>query len=189
MNFKSLLLSLLFILSPLSSAVADAPKVAAAVKTIKNKTPHEINTDEKALAFCKSHKNSFIAIIWPRAINYAGWIQKQLSAKGEVIYKKDFTLNNKGPYLFYKNAHRKINDSTIRNALSHYFKNMIPPYKCAAIVFESKESLPELVKLKEKIRNYVGIGYWSIHIVDNHKETIELGEWVLDDTILNKINA
>lgn len=129
----------------------------------------------------------FIAIVWPRGITYLDWIKNQLGTLGKVVYVKDFTLNNKGAYQFYKNAHRSFGDTKIHKALHHYFKNILPPYQCAAIVFDTTACVNEIQKLKEKIRSYIGQGYWSIHTVDNHQETIELGEWVFDEKIMRKL--
>jgi len=139
------------------------------------------------LEYLNLTQNNFLAIIWPSAnkkINYVESFEN-------IIYEKKIKLNPLGAQNFvaqvYK-EHRWVGDfkNGYGGAISKVretFKN----YSYLHIIFFKEQDFKNVINLKEKLRELFGIQKASIHITDNDKETLELGNIILNDNSINFI--
>lgn len=150
-----------------------------------------LRSDEEALFFVQQQENSYIAIIWPRAMNAQKYIRNtlELCAGAKIVYVKDFYLTETGVCNFFKNAHRHASAAYLERAMQNYLLDVSPPYHLQAVLLECNRGINALTECKKSIRKKVGIGFWSIHINDTYLQTIEMAEAVFDDSILKLYNA
>lgn len=145
--------------------------------------------DAEARAYVASHKNTYIAIIWPRAIDKYEGMRAILASHATIVYERPFKLKNYGPAVLYSLLHPGFWFDKIMKHMENYIPVGMPqPYHLCAILFETDASLAEIIAWKQEIRNYAGISYWSIHINDTYAETCEAAELVFDQDMIWKMN-
>lgn len=134
-----------------------------------------LKTDAEALAYCEKTPNTYIVIVWPKGYSHLGYITKKLNQHGSVKYVKKLVVNKSKMFVLYRDVHANMSRANAKK----YFK----PYTAAsereslpiaALVFHTDASLPEIIALKRVIRDFIGEGFYSIHINDHYKpETLE----------------
>lgn len=145
--------------------------------------------DKAALDYCLNHENTYIAIIWPRAVDHLEGMKEILATCGTLLYEKSFELIQDAPIWLYETAHPGFHPEKLKKHIKNYIPaDMYAPYQFYAILFETDKCLADIVLTKQKIRDYVGISYWSIHIDDFHYESTTLGRLVFDKKELKSIN-
>lgn len=145
--------------------------------------------DEMAHAYCCNHSNTYIAIIWPRAIEKVEGMKKVLAKHVTLLYQKSFELYADGPILLYQIAHPGFFHTKLKKHIKNYIPDGTPePYKFQAILFETDKSLSDIIQFKQEVRDFVGISYWSIHINDFYNETIDMAQLVFNDSMIRQIN-
>lgn len=142
--------------------------------------------------YCMLNPNSYIAIVWPKAIGKDDEIRDILNSFGRVYYEKTISLHNNGPINLMKVVYAdtpwignwKDGYSGAVSAASDYFDgNGI----VRIFVFESL-SLDHVLQAKTKIRSLFGIGNYSIHINDSHDETVKISQTLLNDNSIHFLN-
>lgn len=155
--------------------------------------------DAIALEYCVHHKNSYVAIVWPRAIDQIDLIKRMLGSCGRLLYEKHFELKNNAPVLFFQMIHPEIfgnaikpkltgkyNDVFMKNYIPHYLS---PPYKFCVILFDTKKTAAEVIDCKHAIRRALKISFFSIHINDSYLESIAAANVVFNNAKITTINA
>lgn len=153
--------------------------------------------DALALEYCQKHPNTYVAVVWPRAISYLPQIKKALSGCGTLLYQKNFNLFNNGPSLFFQLIHPEIFHGRIQDRLEgkyeQFIRNYIPygmqmPYRFCVILFESQRSVSQILKCKYAIRQALKMSFFSIHINDSRQEALAAAQVVFDDEAIARIN-
>jgi cellulose synthase/poly-beta-1,6-N-acetylglucosamine synthase-like glycosyltransferase len=148
--------------------------------------------DAVVTEYCRINKNSYVAILWPKAVGSDREIRDALSSVGRVYYEKKVTLRRNGPANFMKlvyGQHHWIGswaDGYLGavGAAGAYFGG-----KTDIRVFVFDAASPELVlKAKRAIREFFGIGNYSIHINDTHEETIAVSQALLNENSVHFLN-
>jgi hypothetical protein len=190
---NKLLFSQLFLLVSFFSFAEKSAKILDEslwrLASATSKPVNNANLDKIALHYCQNTGNTYVAIIWPRAIEHLEGMKEILSTAGKLIYQKGFELRNDAPILLYELAHPGFYPEKLKKHIKNYIPmDMAAPYQFYAILFESDKCLAELTQIKQVIRDYVGISYWSIHIDDYHYESLNMAHLIFQDDELNKIN-
>jgi hypothetical protein len=145
--------------------------------------------DIAACKFVEYANNVYVAIIWPAAIGK----DKELdSIFKRIVYKKNIELNPNGAHNFISQVYfeedwigtSKDNFSGAKNKLVECFKVFSP---VRVIAFQA-ESLKEVFRIKEKIREMFGVGKHSVHITDNKQEAIRISRIVFNNNSIDFLN-
>lgn len=140
------------------------------------------------LKYIELKSNIFLALIWPSAnkkINY-------LKSFSNVIYEKKFKLNQNGAHNFLAQVYKEqkwigsfengYGGSYVK--LSQSFKNFSPVHA----IFFHHDSIEEVNKIKNDLRNKFKIKKSSIHITDNDNETLDLAKYILNKNSIHFLN-
>lgn len=152
------------------------------------KSPSNQELDALAQHYCKQHTNTLVTIIWPRAQENIETIKAIMEPNCTLIYQKGFSLENDGLKYLDHFAHKSKTVKEIhQHAILYGPADIIPPYKCYAILFETDMKSSDVRAMKKEIRNKVGSTYFSIHIDDRNRQSQRLAEKVFDDSVLDAI--
>lgn len=152
-----------------------------------------LKTDAMALHFCKEHKDTYIACLFPVVAHYHHEVEKLLASAGTIVYTKEVVLCNNGPFHFikkiYKGEHwlgnKENNFAGAQLAVHYKFAHNTAPMQ--VYLFQC-ESLQQVVAIKTKIRTLCKVGNAAIHINDTHQETIDLSLIVFDEKSIHQLN-
>jgi hypothetical protein len=145
--------------------------------------------DAVVAEFCRLNGNSYIAIVWPKAIGRDQEIRNALNAAGRVYYEKRISLYRNGPVNLMKvvyGHHSWIGSwsdgySGAVGGAAKYFEG---DGDVRIFVFDCPS--PSLVlKAKSDIRALFGIGNYSIHINDTHEEAVTLSQMLLNENSIH----
>ena len=144
--------------------------------------------DAAANTFIKYAKNVYIAIIWPSAIGR----DKELHAiLDRVVYLKNVKLNRNGAHNLISQVYFgedwlgsvKDNYKGSDGKLIKCFKSFDP---VKFIAFQSTDE--EVVKIKQRIRSLFNLGKHSVHITDNHSESLRVSRLAFNDNSIHFLN-
>ena len=185
MKFSRLLLCIFTVIAIPSAIYSDSSYTQAVAEVAKKE-----KRDRKARSYVYQNTDTYIAVIWPRGISHLDGIRDILSQFAPIIYEKDFTLDKYGPVLLYQVCQLGISPASAEKKIKNDYllPGMIGPYQFHAFLFQTKKQLREIVEVKQKIRDYVGCSYWSIHIDDNHSETQKLADALFVNPVINFMN-
>lgn len=138
--------------------------------------------------FIERSNDCYIAILWPSAKPNS----KVDEILGKVVYKKKITLSQQGAHNLLSIVYR--GESWLGEGKNNYPGVIGKQQYC----FSGKEEivlyafqaddLNSVLSKKEDIRQIYGIGKHSIHITDNHLESIEVAQTLLNENSLFFIN-
>jgi ankyrin repeat protein len=140
-----------------------------------------LHDDKSAHEYCNINSFTRMAIIWPRAVAKAEGIKNILAQCGPIVYEKKFELFNAGPRNLFLTAHPGWKDD-VESSMREYVPEDLPmPYHFLALMFATNKSLAQVVKIKQQIRDFAGLAWWSIHIDDTHEESVNLAQLLFVD--------
>lgn len=141
-------------------------------------------SDAATIEYCMKHKKTYVAVIWPQGIAHADMIKKSIAKLGTIINTKTIMLNKKGFFLLYHNLHPRMTLATAERLFKPYLPHSLPSVSpCMAIVFDTSQTLEEIIEAKAALRALLGKSYYSIHINDQHFQTIEAAQLFFDPEI------
>lgn len=153
----------------------------------KDRGLNEKYLDLMSLKYVQNKKKLFLACIWPRACDEDKRKQaiNVIKENGKIVYEKDVIFSAHGMHNFmiqvygeqewtgnYQNHHKGI-----KAKLDACFADG----KSTKTVLFHCDSLDNVIRIKDKIRNIFKIDKHSVHITDNDKET-----QMLSNVIYNK---
>jgi len=140
------------------------------------------------LKYIELKSNIFLALIWPSADKKINYFQ----SFSNVIYEKKFKLNQNGAHNFLAQVYKEqkwigsfengYGGSYVK--LSQSFKNFSPIHA----IFFHHDSIEEVNKIKNDLRNKFKIKKASIHITDNDDETLDLAKYILNKNSIHFLN-
>lgn len=148
--------------------------------------------DAMALEYCKLNKNSYVALVWPRAVGRDEEIRTILETFGTVYYEKKVRLYKYGPCNLIKLVYDgepwlgdwyNSYEGAVK-AVSKYFEGA---GAVRVFVFEAPH-LADVIEAKKRIRSMFGIGNYSVHINDSHRQTLMMGQALLNDNSIHFLN-
>jgi len=145
--------------------------------------------DASACEFIENSKNVFLAVIWPTAVGKDNQINQLIK---NVVYEKNVKLNINGAHNLLSNIYYreewignvKDNFKDSQGKLVECFKSFGP---IRFIAFQSN-SIDEVKKIKEEVRCLFNVGKHSIHITDNHTETLRVSRMVFNENSIHFLN-
>lgn len=138
--------------------------------------------------------NLYCACIWPIASNQDKLkkVKAVLEKKTNIVYEKEVFLNSNGLRNFLLQIYGKQNwIGNLENNFSGIFgklNDIQKPYASIKVCIFEKESLNEVLIIKDEIRSIFKIGKHSIHISDNSDETHEMCELLFNQNSLHHLN-
>ena len=185
MKFARLLLCILTVIAVPSGVYSDSSYSKVVAKKAKRE-----NRDRKARRYIYEHEDTYVAVVWPRGISHLKGIRDILSQFAPIVFEKNFSLSNYGPILLYQVCQLGIWPIKAENMMvNNYLSGMTSPYRMHAFIFQTNKSFDQIINIKQKIRDYVGISYWSIHTSDNHFETKKLADVLFVDSLLEYMST
>ena len=145
--------------------------------------------DAVVTKFIEYANNTYIAFIWPTAQGHDKEIEEIVP---RIVYKKEIKLNPNGAHnllsqIYYGEewlGRVEDNFSGSKGKLVECFTNFNP----VRIVVFQEDSLNNVLKIKDKIRNIFNIGKHSVHITDTKEEAIRASHIVLNDNSIHFLN-
>ena len=145
--------------------------------------------DIVATKFVEYADNVHMAFLWPTALGHDEKIEDVLQ---NIIYKKEMPLTPNGAHnllsqVYYGEEWLGCVEDNFRGSegkLVECFKSFAP---VRVIAFQAN-SLDEVFKIKQKIREIFNIGKHSIHITDTKEEAIRLARIVFNDNSISFLN-
>lgn len=145
--------------------------------------------DKIALEALFNKDNIYVACLWPKMGNYKkrSLAIDLLEKKYKILYTKEMTmsLNDLSMFIYeiYKEqdwvGNEDNNFAGARNKATFcYAKNSLVKF-----VFFQADNLNNVLALKDEIRDIFNFGKHSIHITDNHKETIDIANLILTEKV------
>jgi len=144
--------------------------------------------DNRALEYCKLHKNLYITIVWPRAIEHLDQIQEGLSALGSIIYTKQLILKNNGPHIFLQHINEKSKKPDHHYNLHFNYDIQIKEFPIGIILLQSDKKIEEIRVIKDAVRDQVGMDKRSFHIDDTPEGTLETAQMVFVKNSIDFMN-
>jgi hypothetical protein len=152
------------------------------------KVPREI-LDIVATKFVEYAENTFVAFLWPAAQGFEKEVEKAIP---NIVYRKKITINSNGAHNLLSKIYlgekwlgsRENNFSGSQEKLRGCFPNFSP---VRVIVFQA-DTLKEVIKIKDDVRNIFNVGKHSIHITDTKEEALAVVKMVLNDNSLHFLN-
>ncbi|ONI42135.1 hypothetical protein AN640_07620, partial [Candidatus Epulonipiscium fishelsonii] len=149
--------------------------------------------DYMILEYCKFKSNTYFICVWPivnkQKLKY---IEKYIKHRTKIVYKKKINLNYNGLKYFiiqiyshqswigsiddkYKGTKSKVRDCFSEGSSLYGYVVEI-------------DNFNDLLELKQVIRQLMELGNNSIHSSDNQKETIEMGQILLNNNSIHLLN-
>ena len=155
--------------------------------------------DEEALAYCASHNNAYISILYPRKQhNKAAGIRTIFKEFGSIIYEKNIVLFDHGPLNLVRIAYQtqswigdySNNFAHARLSVKRRFRvvNKDGSYTVKVVLFLCT-NLERVRQCKKKLRALIGQGSHAIHINDTHEETMTLAQTVFNNNSVMFLNC
>lgn len=147
--------------------------------------------DAMALEYARLKNDIYMVIVWPTAENHESELQAILNKYGEIVYRKNVSLNSNGMVHLVKQAYRKeswlgsyANDfEGARNKARWCYKE---PGMVRVFLLESDQ---DLIAMKDEIRDVFQIEKHAVHINDTKEETLELAELLFNHNSINWMNS
>lgn len=145
--------------------------------------------DAVVTKFVQFSSNIHIAFVWPTAIGNDNKIEEIIP---NIVYRKDIQLNPNGAHnllsqIYYGEEWLGSIENNFRGSqgkLVECFRSFDP---IRVIAFQT-ESLNDVLKIKDDIRDVFNVGKHSIHITDTKDEAIRTARIVFNDNSIHFLN-
>lgn len=145
--------------------------------------------DVAAMKYVEYADDLYIALLWPAAQGHDDAIEKIIP---NIVYRKEVKLNPNGAHnllsqIYYGEewlGNIKNNFRGSQGKLVECFKTFNP---IRIVVFQT-DSLNEVLKIKDRIRDVFNIGKHSIHITDTKEEAIRTAKVLFNDNSIHFLN-
>lgn len=142
------------------------------------------------LKLVESGEDFYLAFLWPSGKD--NW-DRSLALFDNVAYRKSLvlTLNGALNLLYECYGHMDWvggggdNFSGLRQKLIECFPGL---FEVELIVFQNRNGVDSVRKIKEAVRDINGIGFSSIHITDTKEEAFRIGSFLLNENGLHYLN-
>lgn len=154
--------------------------------------------DHMAYKYITMHDDVHCACIWPIASKVERSSEKQrvmehrMEQEGRIVYKKRLYLNYNGIRNFMIQVYSGFEwmgeiDSHFKGAKGYAdqcYRTDTPMYLYVLQI----DTIQHTLDLKSEIRKLFGIGNLSIHISDEQKEAVQIGQMLLNDNSVHYLN-
>jgi hypothetical protein len=145
--------------------------------------------DAVVTKFIEYASNVYIAFLWPIAVGHDKKIEEIIP---NIVYRKEIKLNPNGAHNLLSQIYYgedwigsvKDNFRGSQGKLVECFKSFDP---IRVIAFQA-DSLDEVLKIKDNIRDVFNVGKHSIHITDTKEEAIRTARIVFNDNSIHFLN-
>lgn len=143
--------------------------------------------------YCKYKSDTYIIVLWPRAKGYENEVESIIKDTCEVVYKKDkiklsynglrnFIVQAYATHHWVGNIEERFKGATPQIQGCYDKDGMIVTYVLQC------DSLEDILRVKDKIRDLYKIGNYSVHSTDNQVETITLANLLLNNNSIEFMN-
>lgn len=157
-----------------------------------------VDNDIDAVEFVRTNGNSFIATVFPLVGNeYDGQIYDMFNSYGQVVYRKviqNITLNGVVNLKLVHYSGLDGHEQWVGNELNgfsgayeHACESMNGNGNLRIYVL-TFPSIKYAVECKQRIRDTIGLGNWSIHITDSHQAAIQQACIYFNDLTIDELN-
>lgn len=139
-----------------------------------------------------SEKELYCLNVWPSAKNHDDELLDIINDNFDIIYKKNVEFNENGAFLYLAQIYKEYSWAQEGDEnFSGVYRKLLPcfpdfsPVKSFFLV-PIKEV--NLIETKEKMRAIYNLEKHSLHMTDNMKETIQMGEILLSNNTIDFLN-
>jgi hypothetical protein len=136
--------------------------------------------------FIELQSNCFVACVWPRAEGKRAELDSLFS---RVVYKKSLKLSYTGAHNFLAEVYAGetwlgSQENRFAGAKGKLVECFASEGELRAYAFQA-DSLEDVVKLKDEIRELFGVGKHSVHITDTHEEAVRISRLLFNENSLH----
>jgi hypothetical protein len=150
--------------------------------------------DAMATEYATLKNNTYMVFVFPQSYAHLKKIELLLEHYGATVYDKNIPLTDKGKFnlirMLYGNETWIGNWNNKFSGIQNKMKCVFPPeapHRVTVYLWECASS--SIAKeCKQKIRDLVRIGHHSVHINDNHEETIMYAQMMFNNNSVNWLN-
>jgi len=147
-----------------------------------------IYIDQAVKKYLEYSNKTYLAIIWPSANNKVN----VFNTIKNVVYHKKFKLTPIGAHNFITQTYKSFDwVGNFEDGYGGAYKKLSECFNSFDIVnaiYFDENSLDNVLKIKNHLRELYGIEKSSIHITDNTQEAYYLSQYILNDNSLDFLN-
>lgn len=145
--------------------------------------------DTVVTKFVQFSSNVHIAFVWPTAIGNDDKIEKIIP---NIVYRKEIQLNTLGAHnllsqIYYGEEWLGSVEDNFRGSKGKLVECFNSSAPIRVIAFQA-DSLEDVLKIKDKIRDVFNVGKHSIHITDTKDEAIRTARIVFNNNSIHFLN-
>jgi hypothetical protein len=173
-------------------------KGAASAKKFRSRGLQEKYLDAMALKYCELKNNTYLAVVFPcvRETNM-DTVREIFGHYGSIVHEKKIVITNEGPLNLIKLLYTKEEwcktDAPLYKRCKKNMLDRFPGYNpgieyTIRVFLIESPSLKDVVECKTLIRKYFKKGRQSIHINDNHYETLSMAQCFFNKNSIHFLN-
>ena len=151
--------------------------------------------DCMAYEYAKLKENTYIVCLFPPAFQNRDVAEKVLKKYGDIVYSKDIYLNKSGSLEFIREIYR--GEGWVGNQNNNFRQGRVKAGLCfpdatfgqqpmRVYLYECSD-LKRVREVKESIRRLLQLGHDSVHINDDHEQTVRVAATVFNRNSLQFI--
>lgn len=149
-----------------------------------------INIVELAVCeFIKYSKNVYLAFLWPSSNKH---LDSTIKKFNNVLYRKELELSTNGAFNLltelYKHMDWSGNERNSYRGVNQKLVECFPSFEKFTVLAFQANSIEDVRKIKDEVRDICKIGYSSIHITDNQEEAIRISQLLFNSNGLHFLN-
>lgn len=142
--------------------------------------------EDGVIKFLEYSRNTYVAFLWPSGFEHHESSRLEFD---RVVYEKELQIDRRTGLnlLIELYKHMEWIGSEFDGFKGVYKKYLecFSRNKPTRIVVFQEDSLNEVQKIKERVRNINGIGFSSIHITDTPDEALQIGQLLFNENGIN----
>ena len=130
--------------------------------------------------------------VWPSAIGYDEELRLIIEKHFNILYTKDIKLNENGAFYYLTQIYKEYSwAQNIQEGFSGVYRKLLPcfptfnPVRC---FFVENVVVKDLISVKNEMRDLYQLSKHSLHMTDNHEETIDMADIILSNNSLEFLN-
>lgn len=139
--------------------------------------------------FIKYSKNIYLAFLWPSSKKHLDTIEKKFN---NILYRKEIELNTNGAFNLltelYKHMDWSGNENNSYSGINQKLVECFPSFEKFTVFAFQADSINDVRKLKDEVRNISKIGFSSIHITDTQEESIRISQLLFNSNGIHFLN-
>ena len=139
--------------------------------------------------FIKYSKNVYLAFLWPSSNKHLDSTVKKFD---NVLYSKELELSTNGACNLltelYKHMDWAGNENNSYQGINQKLIECFPSFEKFTVLAFQANSIDDVRRIKDEVRDICKIGYSSIHITDTQEEAIRISQLLFNNNGIHFLN-